>query len=145
MPATALAPLVILIVLAWLPPCVNAGDDGFVYQAVATQSDEVWVLVLEPTEAYGNTAPGIWIITEDVLWQAHVGEWYLVYLVILDLDEGDWAAAVREDDPEGIVVWLALDDRVEMLVDEFGPDLCAIMWQQMRCIGHPLALYLRTT
>lgn len=109
----------------------NASDDG------ASSSADYWVLVLEPTEAYANADNGLWRITDDVIWLAHVGEWYEVLAVIINADDEDWILAIREDDPEEVAVWLVINDRIDLLVDPDADSLCGGL-VYFRCLGRPL-------
>lgn len=63
---------------------------------------ELWILVVEPTEAYS--------VTDELLWFAAPGEWYSIVL-----QEAGWALAVWEFDAPEWAVWLQLDGRVQVL------------------------------
>jgi len=61
----------------------------------------LWLQVLAPTQTYSTT--------DDPLWIAQPGEWYKV----VDQDAG-WALAVYETDPPDYVVWIPIDQRVQL-------------------------------
>lgn len=122
------------------PVAQAAGDRGG--EPGAQRTTDAWVLVLEPTEAYANVEDGRWILTDEVRWTGHVGEWYEVLIAVLDIDQGDWVLAVREDDPDELFVWLALDDRVALLIDEAAPLFCDGSLSRPRCLGAPLSSVL---
>lgn len=65
-----------------------------------SQGDQVWVLVVEPTETF--TAVG------DPGWIAAPGEWYYVLL-----EEAGWVLAAWELDSPDLAVWLQVDERVQ--------------------------------
>jgi plastocyanin len=62
---------------------------------------EVWILVLDDTPAF--------TLTDDFAWIALPGEWYQV----VDVDSG-WALARWEFDPPSSIVWILIDDRVDL-------------------------------
>jgi hypothetical protein len=138
--ARLLALLATLVLLALPnPPLALAQDDEV--SALAYDA-EIWLRIQEPTEAYMNTAPGYWQSTDEVHWEAHPTEWYVVLLVVFDEWQGDWAAAVREDDPEEIVVWLALDYRVELIYADYTHPPCSMNLANSRCVGRRLSTVL---
>jgi len=62
---------------------------------------EAWILVLDDTPAF--------TLTDDFAWIALPGEWYQV----LDVDSG-WALSRWEFDPPSSVVWIQVDDRIDL-------------------------------
>src|SRR5262245_24018740 len=99
---------------------------------------DAWVLVLEPTEAYWNVEDGLWSMTDEVFWTAHAGEWYVLLIAVFDPVDGDRMLVFRDEDEDEVPVWLLLDDRVEVFVEEDMLPLCGGGMAPSRCVGTPL-------
>jgi hypothetical protein len=72
----------------------------------------LWLQVVAPTQTYSTT--------DDPLWIAQPGEWYRV----IDQDAG-WALAVYETDPPDYVVWIQVDERVQLTTATGTPQVAA--------------------
>jgi hypothetical protein len=130
-------PVILLLVVALLTASVaEAGDVGPVEPP--PRDVDAWVLVLEPTEAYWNLQDGLWSMTDEVFWTAHAGEWYVLLIALFDPVDGDRVLVFRDDDEDETPVWLLLDDRVEVFVEQDIPPLCGGAIVLERCVGTPL-------
>ena len=61
----------------------------------------LWILVLAPTQTYGQDDSPAWI--------AQAGEWYQVIQ-----QDGNWVLAFWEGDAPAAATWIELDGRVEL-------------------------------
>ena len=130
--------VVVLISALALLPCsaVSAGGEDATGRSSGTV--DAWVLVRAPTEAYWNLEDGLWSMTDEVFWTAHAGEWYVLLIAIFDPIDGDRVLVFRDEDDDELPVWLRLDDRIEVFVEQDLPPLCGGAIIQERCVGTPL-------
>ena len=129
--------MILVPILALLPGgAVSAGGEDAADRSA--RDADAWVLVLEPTEAYWNFEDGLWSMTDEVFWTAHTGEWYVLLIAVFDPVEGDRVLVFRDEDEDELPVWLLLDDRVEVFVEQDIPPLCGGAIIQERCVGTPL-------
>jgi hypothetical protein len=130
--------VVVLVFALALLSCgaVSAGGEDATERE--DRSVDAWVLVLEPTEAYWNLEDGLWSMTDEVFWTAHAGEWYVLLIAVFDPVDGDRVLVFRDEDEDELPVWLLLDDRVEVFVEQDIPPLCGGAIIMERCVGTPL-------
>jgi hypothetical protein len=132
--ATWLGSALFSVVVLLLTASVAAAGDDSPFERDA----DAWVLVLESTEAYWNLQDGLWSMTDEVFWTAHPGEWYVLLIALFDPVDGDRVLVFRDDDEDETPVWLLLDDRVEVFVEDYVPPLCGGAILPERCVGTPL-------
>ncbi len=73
--------------------------------ATPVPSGQTWLRVLQPTQAYG--------LDDSPLWIAQPGEWYVV-----ERQEAGWALAYWEGDSPAWSVWIQVDARVEVSIQD---------------------------
>jgi hypothetical protein len=62
----------------------------------------------------------------------------VLLIAIFDPIDGDRVLVFRDEDDDELPVWLLLDDRIEVFVEQDIPPLCGGASIQERCVGTPL-------